>query len=446
MSNILRAFWGGLVALTILWLVATPGVSSATSFRELRGFMVQYSGVLAIGCMSFAMFLALRPRWPEHWFGGMDKMYRLHKWLGIAGLVLAILHWVWSNGPKWAVGLGLSTQGRRQGRAELQDPIQSYLAGFRGAAEAIGEWAFYASVLLIGIALVKLIPYRLFHRLHRLLPIAYLALVFHAVILLDVNYWLTPLGAVLAVMLAAGSYAAVVSLLGGIGTARCTTGTIMDLQSFPGVKALRTTIRMVPGWPGHKAGQFAFVTSDTKEGAHPYSIASSWDPGSPTITFVTKALGDHTSQLENKLTPGQNVRIEGPYGCFTFDDDQPVQIWIGGGIGITPFIARMEHLAKDHPQTKRSVHLFHSTKDVDTAALARLQQDAGAAGIHLHVLIDAKDGLLTGDRIRQEVPEWREASFWFCGPAKFGAALKADFAAQGIPVRSRFHQELFEMR
>jgi hypothetical protein len=27
--------------------------------------MVQLSGILAIGCMSVAMILALRPRWPE---------------------------------------------------------------------------------------------------------------------------------------------------------------------------------------------------------------------------------------------------------------------------------------------------------------------------------------------------------------------------------------------
>jgi predicted ferric reductase len=57
-------------------------------------------------CMSIAMILALRPRWPEPSIGGLDKMYRLHKWLGIGGLVFAILHWLWSQGPKWAVGLG----------------------------------------------------------------------------------------------------------------------------------------------------------------------------------------------------------------------------------------------------------------------------------------------------------------------------------------------------
>ena len=66
--------------------------------------------------------------------------------------------------------------------------------------------------------------------------------------------------------------------------------------------------------------------------------------------------------------------------------------------------------------------------------------------MHLHVLVDARDGLLTGERIRAAVPEWREASVWFCGPAGFGEALKDDLAAHGFAVGRHFHQELFAMR
>ena len=36
------------------------------------------------------MMLSLRPRWPEVTLGGLDKIYRLHKWLGIGVLGLAI--------------------------------------------------------------------------------------------------------------------------------------------------------------------------------------------------------------------------------------------------------------------------------------------------------------------------------------------------------------------
>ncbi len=445
MTNIMRAFWGGLIGLSILWLASDPGVFGASGIFGWRSFLVQYSGVLAISCMSSAMILALRPRWPERWFDGLDKMYRLHKWLGISGLVLAISHWLFVNGVKWAVGWGLLVKPERGARAPIENTVEAALRQLRNPAEFVGEWSFYATLLLIVISLIKVIPYRQFLRFHRLLPVAYLILVFHSVILTKFSYWMTPIGAVLVVMMAAGTYAAIVSLLGRIGVAHRVQGTIADLQSFPGVKVLRKTINIEPGWPGHRAGQFAFLTSDPREGAHPYTIASSWEADAPRMTVFAKAAGDYTSRLEQTLKIGQQVAIEGPYGYFTFDDDWPVQIWIGGGVGVTPFIARMQHLAIDRT-TGKTIHLFHSTAGVDDAALQNLVDDARAANIHLHIMIESRDGFLTGDRIRQEVPEWRDASFWFCGPADFGAALCADFAKQGLPVRKRFHQELFSMR
>ncbi|MGE9549609.1 hypothetical protein ACQP6D_11215, partial [Snodgrassella sp. CS2] len=79
-------------------------------------------------------------------------------------------------------------------------------------------------------------------------------------------------------------------------------------------------------------------------------------------------------------------------------------------------------------------------------AIAKLTADAKSAGVRLHVLVDSRDGLLTGERIRAAVPDWRDASIWFCGPTGFGEALRRDFAAQGLPVAKRFHHELFAMR
>lgn len=450
MRNFKRAFWAALAVLALLWLVAEPSVFQSSTFLELRGLMVQLTGVLAIGCMSLAMVLALRPRWPEAWLGGLDKMYRLHKWLGIGALVFSVTHWLWTQAPKWAVGWGLIERPVRGERPPIEDPVEAFLMSQRGNAEGLGEWAFYAAVVLIALALIQRFPYRLFFKTHRLLAVAYLVLAFHTVVLVKFAYWMSPIGWLMAVMLAAGVWAAVVVLLRKVGAGRQVEGTIAGLHYFPGVKALETVIEVPQGWPGHKAGQFAFATSDTSEGAHPYTIASGWRDDERKITFVTKELGDHTSRLPGNLRVGQKVKIEGPYGCFTFDDDCPQQIWVGGGIGITPLIARMKHMAaqKEAPDwpPSQQVDVFHTTADVDEEALNKIASDAQNANVRLHVLIDARDGRLTGERIRAAVPKWREASIWFCGPTGFGEALKDDFAAQGFPVERRFHQELFAMR
>ncbi|MDF3856107.1 MULTISPECIES: ferredoxin reductase family protein [Paracoccus] len=450
MQNIKLTFWALLALLTALWLLAEPTVFQPANFFALRGTMVQYTGIIAMAAMSVAMILALRPRWPERWFGGLDKMYRLHKWLGIAALVVSVVHWLWGQGPKWAVGWGLIERPVRGERPPLENPIEQLLMSQRGTAEGLGEWAFYAAVLLIVLALLKYFPYQLFYKTHRLLAAAYLVLVFHAVVLTTFSYWMSPIGTVMALLLAAGTYSAVIVLLRRVGAGRQVRGRIASLQYYPGVKALETEIEVPQGWPGHKPGQFAFAMSDRTEGAHPYTIASAWNEKDRRITFVTKELGDHTSRLREKLKVGDEVSIEGPYGCFDFDNGQPRQIWIGGGIGITPFIAGMKHLAQErrmHPdQRPPMVDLFHTTADYDEKAIVKLTEDAVAAGIRLHVLVDARDGLLTGERIRVAVPDWRDASIWFCGPTGFGEALRRDFSAQGLPVAKRFHHELFAMR
>lgn len=108
-------------------------------------------------------------------------------------------------------------------------------------------------------------------------------------------------------------------------------------------------------WRGHDAGQFAFVNFDDPEDAHPFTISSAWaDDG--LLTFTIKGLGDYTRALATSLV-GQGVVVEGPYGRFNFLGDHRLQIWIGGGVGITPFIARLNGLA--HEGHSERIDLFY---------------------------------------------------------------------------------------
>ena len=101
MKNIKIVFWGLFALLTLLWLLVDTPFPQPFGYFPLRAVVVQYSGILGISCMSVAMILALRPRWLEARLNGLDKMYRLHKWLGIGGLTFSILHWWWAKGTKW---------------------------------------------------------------------------------------------------------------------------------------------------------------------------------------------------------------------------------------------------------------------------------------------------------------------------------------------------------
>ena len=429
------------IGLTLLWLLSGGLALPRYHFWPVRKMLVEYSGVLAMGAMSVAMILAARPGRFERFFDGLDKTYRLHKWLGISALVVGTVHWGWAQVPKWLVGWGLLTKPAKGGGAGPEG-FFGWLHGFRGIAEDIGEWAFYAAAILLVLALVKRFPYHWFFRTHRWLALIYLALVLHSVVLTPPAWWSQPLGIVQALMMIAGSVAALISLTRRIGRKHQVIGHIRSLTHHRDNQVLRVEIQLDGAWPGHQAGQFAFVTFDRKEGPHPFSLSSAWrDDG--LLAFSIKGLGDYTRTLPVRLKVGDAVKVEGPYGCFDFRGDKPRQIWIAGGIGIAPFIGQLQALADRGQGTP--VDLFYSTSAPDEGFIERVRKLAERASVRLHVLVASRDGRLTPERLRQLVPHWRECDIWFCGPLGFARDLRTDLQAHGL-APDDFHQELFDMR
>jgi predicted ferric reductase len=418
-----------------------PTVWGGATFFRWRSALLQCSGVVAIGGMSLAMVLAVRPVWFESRLGGLDKMYRLHKWLGISALVLSVLHWGLAQGPKWAVGWGWR-QGRGPRAEHAAGGVLQWLSTQRGLAEEVGEWAFYALLVLTVLALVKRVPYKFFVKTHHFLAVVYLALALHAVVLLRSESWRSALGAVMVVALSAGAVAAVLVLLRRNAGRRRVPGRVLAVRRHAPLDVVEVDLELQGRWPGHAAGQFAFVTLHRAEGAHPFTIATDWREDGR-LTFLIKALGDNTRTLAGRTCAGDPVEVEGPYGGFTFESTQPHQIWVGAGIGIAPFVARLKTLAHQGPG--QDVDLFHTTAVLDPEVVGLLEKDARDAGVALHLFWDERDGLLTGARITTLVPEWRAAEVWFCGPSAFGAALRRDLLALGLPA-VQFHQELFELR
>jgi len=442
MKNIRLALAGLLLALLGLWVLADPMFRTAPTVPGVRNGVLVGSGVLAIGLMAGALLLAARPVWAEPWLGGLDKMYRLHRWLGIGAGLAALLHWLAVQAPGWAADAGWWVRPPRTARPEPADAWLATWQELRHPAEAVGEWTFYALLLLLALALARQIPYRLFFKTHRLMAVAYIALVLHAVLLLPLPHWEQPLGPLLLLWMVAGVVAAGMVLSNRVGRDRRAVAEVDTVLLHPDSHVLELQVRLRSRWRGHRAGQFAFVTFDGAEGPHPFTITSAWR-NDGLLHFLVKGLGDYTRRLPALVAVGDLVQVEGPYGRFNFDSSRERQVWVGGGIGITPFIARLQQLAAwpdGHP-----VDLFYSTSQLDAAGVAALRVDALAAGITLHVLVDGQDGRLSAERIRQAVPDWRSGSVWFCGPAAFGAALRRDMLALGLS-RSAFHQELFKLR
>lgn len=206
-----------------------------------------------------------------------------------------------------------------------------------------------------------------------------------------------------------GSFSALIALTGRIGKQHKVEGVITRLNTPSSLEMVAVDIKLSKQWPGHRGGQFCYLTSSEKEGAHPYTIASSCDSNEQMIKVIIKELGDWTGQLKDWLKVDMKVTLEGPYRNFTFDDDCSSQIWIGAGIGITPFVAKMGELAQQN--SHKQIDLFYITSSLEAEVENQLKADASAANINLHIHPTSEFGRLSVYELQQTIPTWQASSY-----------------------------------
>ncbi len=430
---------------TMLYWVSLTDVERTLAPWALRKSVLYYTGIMSFLAMTIGVILAMRLRTVERWVGGLDTHYRLHKWLGIAAALFALAHWL-SKKYKWLIELGLFDKNDFVTPPDTLGFFQHhhFFKPLEDLAKDLGEWALYALLVLAVLALWKKFPYRYFFKTHRILAVIYLILAFHSLILFGKINWLSPIGLLVGALLLVGIPAALISLFQKIGASHRASGKISQIRVHEDGKVTEVEVLLTTPWEGHKEGQFAFVTFDNREGHHPFTLSSSWKDDA-TLTFHIKQLGDYTRSLSHTLKVGDPVTVEGPYGRFDFAAHPEPQIWIAGGIGITPFLSRLEALAQAPRHSRQPITLFYSAGESDHALIERVQTLTDQAGIPLHLAISGQNPALTARTICDNVPDFLAYTVWFCGATNFGEAIQCGLLKEGLPAR-RFHQELFEMR
>ncbi|KAA3639337.1 MAG: ferric reductase [Proteobacteria bacterium] len=398
------------------------------------------TGLMAMALLSITMILATRPAFLEPVFNGLDKIYRLHKWTAILAVIFAVLHWLIEMNDDWLESL-LSAYGQ-----PVEAPVSGFVDNMQELAEDLGEWSFYLVAAMVLISLLKFFPYKFWRYLHRIMPILYLLLVFHAAWLTPFSWWQQPIGLLLALLMVAGGIAAIRSLTGQLGRTRRVQGIIQSISTnTQGIT--QVVCQMDKKWPGHRAGQFAFVSFNRLEGAHPFTIANA-DNNQGQLTFEIKALGDYTKNLAQKLSTGQAVTVEGPYGRFDFKHRKAnaEQIWVAAGIGVTPFLAWLEEL-QNNPELVPNAQMHYCTNDGNTDPMVtRLQQLCeNLPGISLHIHDSQKGQKITPKALLNQQPSKKTTEVWYCGPKGLAKLLETGLK-QIAPGSLRFRKEAFELR
>jgi len=422
----------------LLWAAfALPEVVGADpGFWQWRRALVLLSGVLALWWMSAGMLLATRPGWLERRLGGLDRLYRLHRDVGIAAGILVFVHWMAEWAPKQLGKLGLLPP---RVRGPKGDPMW-----WIDLAKDVGEWTGYIVLALVIVALVRRLPYRAFRLVHKAFALLFVAGVFHGLVLMPGEWWTSPLAWITAALAAAGVLAAGLSLSGRIGEGRRHAARIEELRLL-GDGVLEVRLRPSGSWPGHRSGQFVLVDFGHRlEGAHPFTVASAWSAEQGTLTIAVKGLGDYTRSLPSRLAVGQSATIEGPYGGFDFADADAAQgqVWVAGGIGITPFLARLRQWHA-RGQKAGNVDLFYSVRTGAADGFhGELDKLCATTGVRLHRWTSDSQGAMPPELIGKQAAG---RSVWFCGPAGWGESLANWLRRAGVPVGA-FHREYFEFR
>lgn len=391
--------------------------SDIAAGRDRVALFSQFMGIQALICMSIAQIIATRASFVEWIFGGLDRSYILHKWLGISSLTFLLIH---DTVDAEMSGLG------RQGLVEE-------------FAETLGELSLYGLIILVVITIATFIPYHLWKWTHRIMGGFFAAGALHYLLILKPFKNGDPLGV----------YVSAVCLLGLLAFSwRLLPANLRPSRTYKVASIEKTgnatSVSLTPnGRPlRHRAGQFAFVSFAGQE-PHPFTISSA-PREDGRIRMSVAELGDYTQGLDRKITVGMNARIEGPFGHFERYKPTRPQLWIAAGIGITPFLAWAQECAdSDAP-----VNLVFCVKSkAEAAHLDELEVLTKVkADLNLTVHVSSEQGRATAETIlRQTGLEPSGLVVSFCGPRGMRESLKAEFAAMGVRGRN-FRFEEFEIR
>jgi len=381
------------VVTAIAWIASEPVEATSTASR-----IAQLVGALALVALASMLIIATRMRFVDRLFGGLDKAYAVHMWLGIIALAL------------------LGAHALTHLAAGLTRPAQDMLVHVGGPTVAL-----FLLVIVFAL-LIRKVRYEVWRFFHLAAAVPYVIGVAH--------YYgsssFGPLG-----LAPFSVWLDLVNLAGLVAAAYCVLFyTRLGVQHAYRVAARRVvadgvlefTSEPVAGALGFQPGQFAFVrVPRLKFRPHPFTISGG---DAEALQFTVRDSGDDTGRLVSDLAVGDEVVVGGPYGGFDYTRGAAHQLWIADGIGITPF----RSFYRSQIPEQFSIDLFYADHGNGVYVDELRAQDLPNLRVHL------VDGGLTAEAVLAQAPSEQPREVYFCGPIPMGRALKASLKTSGAPI------------
>jgi predicted ferric reductase len=411
-------------------------VIQSTDWQRLSAlldFLGRSCAIVGLVALLLATALSARvPGFDQH-FGGLTQLWKTHHRLGALSLLLLMLH------PLLLAFA--ASEGNAGAALELLFP-------------AISNWPLWSGWIALILILMFLAPsfhffgkpdYARWKRLHRLAGPAVLLALLHSA-----QYGRTlpgPLQASLWVVLGLLALSAMVWHFGlsrRFGRRRYAVERVIMIANNLVELVLEPVGRRKLVY---EAGQFVYLTPyDPALAAghgeeHPYTLSSS--PLEHGLRIAVKDLGDASRALQT-IRPGSRVTVEGPYGRLFPSDAPNSQLWIAGGIGITPFLGRARHLQRLGEAV--DICLIYCVQDEARARFLDELKQIGRTleGFRVVPHLFYRQGPLDSGFLAQHAPDLPQRSVFICGPAALDRLARRLVRNAGVSRRD-IHSEEFEL-
>lgn len=402
----------GVTLPAVLWFAYEGLVINVDSLGRI-------AGLVGLAALSINIILSARLAVFDNLFHGLDKMYRIHHILGCITLLFVLAHFnlIVIKFSQISLTVGYD-----------------FILGFGGWYRFAGKLGLLLLTSGMIVVLYFKVTYKWFITTQRIMGAVVFLGGYHALFVPGSTLLQQPV--LLAYMLIIGGFAAVVYIyrsifhktLNKIFNYRVTRvsllGQVTEIYMKPTGKSIQ-----------HYAGQYAFLSFNSKrisDEVHPFSISSG--SSSPELRFSVKQIGDFTSTLP-KLKTGDTVNLEGPFGQFTPTKiGGKHQVWIAGGIGVTPFLSMIQSINK-----QLSVDLYYCTVNKKEAVyLEELLDSAQTKNVRVYSVCEDKDGFLTAKRVKGLR---QDSQILICGPPPMMKNLQKQFIENGIKKDSIHFEE-----
>ena len=392
--------------------------------HTLRTTLSTLLGGISFLLMTCSVVLATRLEIFEEMFGGLDRMYQVHRVAGTFTAVFALVHFF--SIPK-----------------ELPAGVDPVLNSTFPSAQ-IGMASMVLLVIGLFVALNRKISYSRWRNPHKVMALVYILVIGHFMNAPGIFYERFSASGIVLILAALIGTVALIYTMFGMNKRTALRFTLEAVNSLE--RATEVVLKPVGDMLKFKPGQFAFVEIQGKGWSEPHPFTISSAPGEDRLRFTMKVLGDWTRKVREELQPGGEVIVRGPYGRFDASKTKgKKQVWIAGGIGLTPFLSKLRAMDVNDA---REIHFAYAARNKEEAIfLDELQAIAEARdNVTLYSLFSDHGDFARIDTAKERLPgQLTDYEYFICGPKPMVDGLMKDLKKESVK-RKAIHVEAFEFR